>query len=197
MPWWAWVLVGVLALAGESASMALFLLNVGVAAFVAAVLAVLGVAALGQAGVFVLVSVILIGLVRPRLLQALVGRRQPRPLTTQEALVGRIATVTEPLTDDGGIVRLGRGEFWTARATSAVQPIEAGSRVRIARVEGLTAYVEPLAPAPELPASGASGPAEVGADREQDAGAAPAPTFGELLKAHRLDASLTQEALAE
>ena len=99
MPWWAWVLVGVLALAGESASMALFLLNVGIAAFVAAVLAVLGVAALGQAGVFVLVSVILIGLVRPRLLQALVGRRQPRPLTTQEALAERARISVRAISD--------------------------------------------------------------------------------------------------
>src|ERR687883_1118531 len=147
MPWWAWVLVGVLALAGESASMALFLLGAGLAAFVAAVLAVLGVPALGQAGVFVLLSVVLIGLVRPRLLQALVGHRQPRPLTTQEALIGRVATVTEPVTDEGGMVRLGRGEFWSARATSPTQQIEAGSRLRIPRVEGFAAYVRPLAAA--------------------------------------------------
>jgi membrane protein implicated in regulation of membrane protease activity/DNA-binding XRE family transcriptional regulator len=197
MPWWAWVLVGVLALAGESASMALFLLNVGIAAFVAAVLAVLGVAALGQAGVFVLVSVILIGLVRPRLLQALVGRGQPRPLTTQEALIGRVATVTEPVTDVGGMVRLGRGEFWTARTTSAAQQIKAGSRVRIARVEGLTAYVEPVAAAPGLLAPGGLGPVEGGAGREQDVATVQFPTFGELLKAHRLAANLTQEDLAE
>src|ERR671930_2780817 len=141
MPWLGGVLVGVLALAGESASMALFLLNVGIAAFVAAVLAVLGVPALGQAGVFVLVSVILIGLVRPRLLQALVGRRQPRPLTTQEALVGRVATVTEPVTDEGGMVRLGRGEFWSARATSPAQQIEAGRRRGLAPRAGLTAHL--------------------------------------------------------
>src|ERR671934_1604277 len=173
MPWWAWVLVGVLALAGESASMALFLLNVGLAAFVAAVLAVLGVPALGQAGVFVLLSVVLIGLVRPRLLQALVGRRQPRPLTTQEALIGRVATVTEPVTDDGGMVRLGRGDFWSARTASPAQQIAAGSRVRIARVEGLTAYVEPVAAAPALRTPGASGPAEAGAGRGEDVGPGP------------------------
>src|SRR5918911_3701683 len=197
MPWWAWVLVGVLALAGESASMALFLLGVGIAAFVAAALAALGVPALGQAGLFVLLSVVLIGLVRPRLLQALVGHRQPRPLTTQEALIGRVATVTEPVTDEGGIIRLGRGEFWTARATSPAQQIEAGSRVRIARVEGLTAYLAPVAPAPALPTPGASGPAEAGAGREQDGATVQSPAVGELLKTHRLASNLTQEALAE
>src|SRR5918912_618115 len=172
-------------------------LGAGIAAFVAAALAALGVPALGQAGVFVLLSVVLIGLVLPRLLQALVGRRQPRPLTTQEALIGRVATVTESVTDDGGMVRLGRGEFWSARATSPAQPIEAGSRVRIARVEGLTAYVEPVAAAPALRAPGALGPAEAGAGREQDAATMRPTAFGELLKAHRLASNLTQEALAE
>jgi membrane protein implicated in regulation of membrane protease activity/DNA-binding XRE family transcriptional regulator len=197
MPWWAWVLVGVLALASESASMALFLLGVGIAAFVAAALAALGLPALGQAGVFVLLSVVLIGLVRPRLLQALVGRRQPPPLTTQEVLIGRVATVTETVTDEGGMVRLGRSEFWSARATSPAQQIEAGSRVRIARVEGVTAYVEPVAAAPALGARGESGPAAARAGREQEVATMRPPAFGELLKAHRLAANLTQEALAE
>ena len=40
--WWLWGLLGLLALAGESVSMALFLLNVGIAAFVAALLSYLG-----------------------------------------------------------------------------------------------------------------------------------------------------------
>src|SRR5947209_6390473 len=168
MPWWVWILVGVLALAGESASMALFLLNVGMAAFVVAALAAFGVPALGQAGVFVLLAIVLIGLVRPRLLQALGRGRQPRPLTTQEALVGRVATATQPVTDEGGMVRVGQGEFWTARVTSAGQQIEAGSRVRIARVEGLTAYVEPIATATGLLASGGSGSTEVAEGQEQD-----------------------------
>src|ERR687883_1078532 len=150
MPWWAWVLVGVLALAGESASMALFLLGVGIAAFVAAALAALGVPALGQAGLFILLSVVLIGLVRPRLLQALVGRRQPRPLTTQEALVGRVATVTEPVTDDGGMVRLGRGEFWSARATSPAQQIEAGSPAAPCPAAGGRAALPAFSAAPAL-----------------------------------------------
>jgi DNA-binding XRE family transcriptional regulator len=95
------------------------------------------------------------------------------------------------------MVRLGRGEFWSARAASPAQQIEAGSRVRIARVEGLTAYVEPVAAVPALHAPGASGPAEVGAGQEQDVATVRPPAFGELLKAHRLAANLTQEVLAE
>src|SRR5690348_11774420 len=111
-----WVLLGVLALAGEAASMALFLLNVGLAAFVAAALAALAVPVIGQAAVFVVVSVLLIGLARPRMLQVLVGRSPRLALTTQDNLVGRLATVTETVTEDGGAIRVGKAEFWTARS---------------------------------------------------------------------------------
>ena len=58
MSWWLWVLLGVLALAGESISMALFLLYVGIAAFVAALLALLNIGQVAQVGVFVVLSVL-------------------------------------------------------------------------------------------------------------------------------------------
>ncbi len=145
MPWWSWVLLGVLALAGESVSMALFLLNVAFAAFVAAALSVLGVPALAQVGVFIVVAVLLIGLVRPRLLQALTGGRVARrDLTNQGMLMDRIATVTQTVTADSGAIRVGSGEFWTARTVPPVRHLDVGDRVRIHYVDGLTAYVEPL-----------------------------------------------------
>src|SRR5689334_15509060 len=89
---WLWALLGVLALAGESVSMALFLLYVGVAAFVAALLALLHVGLAAQVGVFVALSLLLIVLVRPRMLQALSGRVPHRALTNQGLLIDRIAT---------------------------------------------------------------------------------------------------------
>ena len=150
MPWWLWILVGVLALAGESLSMALFLLYVGLAAFVAAVLAILHLGVVAQVGVFVVLSVLLIGLVRPRMLHALAGRVPHRTLTNQGPLVDRLATVTQTVTPDGGTVRVGNAEFWTARATPPTRRIAVGSSVRIVYVDGLTAYVEPVAPIPEV-----------------------------------------------
>ena len=83
MTWWLWALLGVLALAGESVSMALFLLYVGVAAFVAAGLALVGATAAAEVGVFLALSLLLIVLVRPRMLQALTGRVPHRALTNQ------------------------------------------------------------------------------------------------------------------
>lgn len=144
MPWWGWVLAGVLALAGESVSMALFLLYVGVAALVAAVLALLHIGAVAQVGVFVVLSVLLIGLVRPRMLQALTGRVPHRVLTNQGPLVDRVATVTQTVTADSGQVRVGNAEFWTARANPPTPRIAVGQSVRIVYVAGLTAYVDPV-----------------------------------------------------
>src|ERR671938_786303 len=155
MSWWLWTLVGVLALAGESISMALFLLYVALAAFVAALLAILHLGAAAQVGVFVVLSLLLIGLVRPRMLHALAGRVPHRTLTNQGRLVDRLATVTQTVTSDGGMVRVGNAEFWTARATLPTQRIAVGSSVRIVYVDGLTAYVEPVASSPEVtPAPG-------------------------------------------
>ena len=156
MPWWLlWVLVGVLALAGESISMALFLLYVAIAAFVAALLALLHIGPAVQGGVFVVLSLLLIGLVRPRMLHALAGRVPHRVLTNHGRLVDRLATVTQTVTSDGGMVRVGNAEFWTARVIPPTQRIEVGSSVRIVYVDGLTVYVEPVASIPEVtPAPG-------------------------------------------
>jgi membrane protein implicated in regulation of membrane protease activity len=144
MSWWIWVLLGILALAGESVSMALFLLYVGIAAFVAAVLALLGAGVGVQVGVFLALAVGLIGLVRPRMLQVWVGRVPLRALTNQGLGPDRVATVVQDVTLDSGSIRVGNAEFWSARSIPPTQRIEAGSTVRIVYVDGLTAYVDPV-----------------------------------------------------
>ena len=197
MPWWVWGLLGLAALVGETLSLSLFLLNVAIAAFVAAILAYFQVQVAVQVGVFVVLSVALVTLARPRLVALLLGRT-PERLTTLSHLVGRIATVTEPITLDAGTIRVGKAEFWTARANHAVEPVGVGRQVRIERVDGLTAYVDPLAPAEReggpLDASSISEPEPAGLDA---AGALQVASFGALLKGYRVAANLTQEALAE
>ena len=59
--------------------------------------------------------------------------------TGKEGLEGRIATTRTPVDPDGGKVFVG-GEWWNA--VSEV-PIEAGSKVRIRKVDELTLVVEP------------------------------------------------------
>ena len=145
MTWWLWILLGVLALAGEAASMALFLIYVGVAAFAAGILALIGLGAAAQVAAFVALSLLLLGLVRPRMLHALVGRIPQRTLTNQGRMVDRLAEVTQPVTEHSGMIRVGNAEFWTARLSPpATRPIEAGQSVRIVYIDGVTAYVSPV-----------------------------------------------------
>lgn len=192
MPWWLWVLLGALALAGEAASMALFLLNVGISAFIAALLALAGAGLAAQLAAFVVVSVLLIGLVRPQLLRRLTGAMPPPPLPEQEAPAGRVATVTETVTDEGGAIRVGRAEFWSARPDAPSTEFTVGSRVRVTHVKGVTAFVDAL-PTTSIPS-------EISQDEEAEPGditTIQPRFFAELLRRHRLAAGLTQEELAE
>jgi membrane protein implicated in regulation of membrane protease activity len=84
------------------------------------------------------------------MLHALAGRVPHRTLTNQGRLVDRLATVTQTVTSDGGMVRVGNAEFWTARVAPPTEHIAVGSSVRIVYVNGLTAYVEPVIPIPEV-----------------------------------------------
>lgn len=89
-------------------------------------------AALGLALPFAAITLFLAALV----VQA---RRRP-PQTGREALVGSVAKTLTPLTPEGFILL--RGETWTAR--SAV-PVPEGKVVRVVKVQGLEAEVEPVA----------------------------------------------------
>lgn len=59
---------------------------------------------------------------------------------------GTTGIVQAPLTPLGTVL-LG-GETWSAR-TPDDRPLERGARVRLVRIDGLTAFVEPLDPADE------------------------------------------------
>ncbi len=158
-----WLLIGVMALLGETLHKRLFLLNATVAAFVVAPLAlVVGLSV--QVVAFVVISLLLLVVVRPRLLHALVGSHPRRTLTTQGRLMERTATVTRTVTGDSGMIRVGVAEFWTARTSGPRPPIAAGTSVRIAYVDGLTAYVEPI---PE-PGAGALAPLDPPAPMRQE-----------------------------
>lgn len=82
---------------------------------------------------------VLLGLIRSR----------RRPVTTgKEGMIGQVAMVTEALTPTGQ-VKL-QGEIWAAKNFLAPgEVIEAGQRVRVMAVKGLTLYVAPLSP-PDL-----------------------------------------------
>jgi membrane protein implicated in regulation of membrane protease activity len=151
VPWYVWLLIAVLALAGETASTAFVLLYVGVAAAITAVLAAAGLPFLLQLIVFIPLTLGLLSAVRPRTL-ALLGRPGPRPqLTGHARLTDRRGVVEQEVSDYGGMVRLGSGEFWSARAYPPGVVLPKGAQVRVMFVEGLTVFVSVPSESGRLP----------------------------------------------
>jgi membrane protein implicated in regulation of membrane protease activity len=154
VPWYVWVIIALAALAGEMYSTAFILAYVGVAAAVTALLAVAGVPLALQLVVFVPLTLALIALVRPKSLAMIGGHAPRRQLTGNARLVDRSGVVEQDVTDHGGMVRLGSGEFWSARSYPPGVVLAKGTFVRVMFVDGLTVYVS--APTgsgslPELP----------------------------------------------
>jgi membrane protein implicated in regulation of membrane protease activity len=142
MPWWIWILIGLAALVGETATMALYLLYFGVAAFIVAALAFAGVLPAVQLIAFVVLAIGLLGVVRPRTLHLLGRPVERRVLTNPGLRTDREGVAVEDITPAGGVIRLGRAEYWTARPYPPATLIPRNTRVRIMYVDGVTAYVE-------------------------------------------------------
>jgi membrane protein implicated in regulation of membrane protease activity len=139
MPEWvAWLIVAAVLAAGEVLTLALILGLVAVGALAAAIVGLAGAGVAVQLLVFAVVSVSLIGLVRPIARRHL--RTPARLRTGAAALVGQKALVLERVDADGGRVKLG-GEVWSARAWDEGQVIEPGCRVEVMKIEGATALV--------------------------------------------------------
>lgn len=141
MPWFVWLVIAVLALAGELVSTALVLLYVGVAAAITALLAAVGLPGAMQFIVFIPLTLVLLRAVRPRTLALIGGSRPPLQLAGASRLIDRGAVVEQQVTDDAGMVRLGSGEFWSARAYPPGVVIPRGMDVRVMFVDGVNVYV--------------------------------------------------------
>ena len=99
-----------------------------------------------QALLFVVVSAGLLLALRPLVKKYLAPKLTP---TNVDSVVGATGLVTTAIDNVSAVgqVKLGAME-WTARSTSG-QPIPAGTRVKVDRIEGVKAYVSPA----EIPAS--------------------------------------------
>jgi membrane protein implicated in regulation of membrane protease activity len=138
-----WVVVMAVAVIGEVLTTSFFLVFFALGASAALLVALLGGGWALQILSFILVSVLSMFVLRPALVQRLSFRTSER-YESRDALVGRSATVTAAIEPGGsGTVRVGSGEFWTARALHG-DPVEEGSRVRIMDRDGLTVLVEPV-----------------------------------------------------
>jgi membrane protein implicated in regulation of membrane protease activity len=139
-PWVLWLIAAAILGVGEIATLGFFLAPFAAGALVAALVSAIGLGTALSWVVFIVVSVAMLGALRPL---ALAHRRQPAQLRTgTAALVGRTATVLERIHngDDAGAVKL-EGEVWRARAYDDDEVIEPGARVQVIEIRGATAMV--------------------------------------------------------
>jgi membrane protein implicated in regulation of membrane protease activity len=123
---------------GEVFTLSFLLAPLAVAAVLAGLAALTGVAIALQVVVFIAAAVASLGVIRPIARRHL--RTPPQIRTGSAALVGARATVVERVDANGGMVRL-RGETWTARAYDESQVIEPGTQVEVLKIQGATALV--------------------------------------------------------
>lgn len=140
MPGWViWAIVAVGLALGELATPGLFFLGpVAVAAAVAGVVSLLGIAAWLQVLVFLVTAIASLGVLRP-----IARAHLSMPAATRTgtaALVGAKALVLQRVDAHGGRVRIG-GEEWSARAYIDDQVLEPGMSVEVVQIEGATALV--------------------------------------------------------
>ena len=137
-----WAVLAALAFVGELLTVSLFLLFFSFGAVIGLVAAMVGFGITVQAIGFVAASALSMAVLRPALLNRLAlgsgeGYRGHRGIT------GESAVVTEEILAGGkGMVRVGSGEFWTARSLHPEEKIERGTRVRVLDTDGLTALVD-------------------------------------------------------
>jgi membrane protein implicated in regulation of membrane protease activity len=137
-----WAALAALAFVGELLTVSFFLFFFSLGALVALVAALVGFGVTVQAIGFVAASLLSMVVLRPALLNRLAlggdeGYRGHRGIT------GKSAVVTDAIEPGGsGTVRIGSGDFWSARSVYPEQGIEAGTRVRVLDTDGITALVE-------------------------------------------------------
>jgi membrane protein implicated in regulation of membrane protease activity len=137
-----WAVLAVLAFVGELLSVSFFLLFCSLGALVGLVMAFLGLGLVVQAIAFVVASALSMAVLRPALMHRISFRGSER-YVGRGGIAGKGGVVTASIEPGGsGTVRIGSGEFWTARAVYPEQSIEAGARVRVLDTDGITALVQ-------------------------------------------------------
>jgi membrane protein implicated in regulation of membrane protease activity len=134
-----WLIAGVVLVLVEIFTLTLVLGMVGVGALAAAAVAFAGLGAAAQLIAFATTSTALLVFVRPPVKKAL-DRGGTTERTDARVLTGASALVVERVSEDSGRVRI-NGELWRARPYAGNAPIESGSPVSIAAVEGATLLV--------------------------------------------------------
>ena len=136
-----WLVLMVVFLMIEGASVSMVSLWFGAGALAALIVALIGGEIWLQVLVFFTVSIVLLAALRP------LARKYLTPKlarTNIDSVIGQTGTVTADIDNISaqGQVRLASME-WTARSTSG-DPIPAGTLIRVDRIEGVKVFVSPL-----------------------------------------------------
>jgi membrane protein implicated in regulation of membrane protease activity len=139
-----WAVVAAVAFVGELLSISFFLLFFALGSAVALVVALSGAGIVAQIVGFAVTSLLSLIVLRPVLISRLSSRGGER-YVSRPLITGKSGIVTNTIESGAsGMVRIGDGEFWTARSVYPDQRIEAGSRVRVLGTDGLVALVESI-----------------------------------------------------
>ena len=148
MKWAAivWLLLLVVFLAAEAATVSMVSLWFAVSALVALLVALLGGPGWLQGTLFLVISAVLLALLRPLVKRYVTPRITA---TNVDSVIGSTGLVTTAIDNVSAVgqVKLGAME-WTARSTSG-QPIPVGTLVKVDKIEGVKAFVSPA----EVPAN--------------------------------------------
>lgn len=142
MAWILWLAVALVLGVVEVVVVDLIFLMFAGGALTAAVAGALGAPIWAQVVVFCVVSAVLLVAVRPWAIRTFKAS-VPELATNVAAHVGRTAVVLIDVTPNAGRVKLA-GEVWTARSAVPAVVLPAGSMVRVVRIDGASAVVEPL-----------------------------------------------------
>jgi membrane protein implicated in regulation of membrane protease activity len=142
-----WLAVAIAAAIGEVVTVGLFLAAFAAAAVITAIVSILIPGLIGvQVAIFAVLSLLGIGVFRPIALNAL-GWQQSEQIdgpVSQRHLMNKRGVVTRRVDANGGQIRIGEGEFWSARAFDPADVMEPGAPVEVVLVDGLTALVSPV-----------------------------------------------------
>ncbi len=138
--WIVWLIAACVFGIGEMLTTGFFLAPFALGALLAAGIDAAGVGGVVPWIVFVLVSLLTLGIVRPIAKSHL--HVPPQIRTGAAALIGKQAIVLERIINDEGVgcVKI-EGEVWTARSLDEDEVIEKGTRVQVVDIRGATALV--------------------------------------------------------
>lgn len=138
--WWAlWLTLFLLFAVVEMLTLDLFFIMLGGGALAGVVADLAGADPWLQIIIFCVVSLLMIGVVRPVALKHL--HKGPADRRTNiERLIGESAIIMEPVSESGGLVKIG-GDVWSARSESGV--LEPGQQAVVSAIDGATAIVAP------------------------------------------------------